>query len=162
MATFSVGSFGSSGSTSFRGESFTPNVAGPDGVGGPGSATTVYLQSASVGYTSSSTAGRAAIAYLYAAVPTLANLNNNGMGSIAQSTTTTDEADLLGTGSYSRTFTFSSIALDPANQYYILFSSNQTLRYATGNPYTGGKAYNTVLAGTTNDVQFSIGMADTV
>lgn len=161
MATFNVGSFSSTGGANLRGQSFTPNVAGPDGSGSPGTATTVYVQSASVGFPSSDTTARATTAYLYSSLPSLSNLNT-GTGSLAVSTNYTDEQDLFGTGTFSRTHMFNNIAIDPTLQYFLLFPSNQIMRFATGSPYSGGKAYNTVLVALTTDVQFTVNMADSV
>lgn len=49
MAVFTVASNASSNSSNTRGQSFAPNVAGPDGTGGPGNATTVYLTAVRIG-----------------------------------------------------------------------------------------------------------------
>ena len=128
MAIFTVGSFSSADPIATIAVRVSPaNVAGSDGTGSPGSANPVYVQSASVGYPTSSTSGRAGTAYLYDAVPLLADLNNGGTGALAASTGTSD-GSLFGTGTHSRTFTFDGVAIDPTKVYYILFATNQNLQ----------------------------------
>jgi len=161
MATFTVGSFSSTNTAQKRGQSFAANVAGPDGTGsGPGTADPVYVQSASVGYPSSSTTGRAATAYLYSSLPTLTDLNA-GTGALATSIGWSD-GNLFGANTYSRTFAFNAVAIDPTATYFILFPANQNLRYASAtNPYSGGTSYSTVLGSeTNNDLQFQVSLTD--
>jgi len=161
MATFTVGSFSSTNSAKKRGQSFAANVAGPDGTGaGPGSANPVYVQSVSVGYPSSSTTGRTGAAYLYSSLPTLSDLNA-GNGCLACSQSTSDE-NLFGANTYSRTFYFSKVSIDPTATYFVLFPCDQSVRYASGtNPYSGGTSYSPILASeTTNDLQFQVSLTD--
>ncbi|MEI8195473.1 MAG: hypothetical protein WCI73_06155 [Phycisphaerae bacterium] len=154
MATFTVASLAFDNAGSYRGQGITPNVAGPDGTGSPGSATSVNLTDFTLGYGTSSTSGRAGVAYLYDTLPTLSNLNS-GIGAIATSSSTTDGND-FGAGSYTRKFHFSgNLSLDPTKVYYVLFPSNQSARYKNPAVYTGGDAYSSTLADTGRNLQFS-------
>ncbi len=161
MTTFSVGSFAASGTNSCYGQSFTPNVPGPNGVGSPGAATSVSLASVSIGYPSSSTTGRATTAYIYTSIPSSSDLST-GTGSLATSdVATTDGSGMFGSSTYSRTFTFTGVPLDPTVTYFVLFPSTQSVRLKTGNPYSGGGLVNTALAVTNNDAQFDVQMSYT-
>ncbi len=162
MATFSVASFAGNASGNNRGQSFTPNVAGPDGSGSPGSASTVYLQTVSIGYPTSDTTNRQTVIYVYDTLPTLVDLNNNGSGSIYKSISYADDTGTFGANTYSRIFSFANYSIDPTKTYYLLFAANQVLRFKTGNPYSGGSLYSTLLAAVANDAQFKVVMADTI
>jgi hypothetical protein len=160
MSAFTVGSFSANTNANKRGQSFTANVAGNDGTGSSGGANPVYVQSASVGYSTSNTTGRAGTAYLYSSLPTLTDLNNSGTGALAASTGHSD-GNVFGTGTFSRTFTFDAVSIDPTAVYYVLFATNQNLRFDTNAPYSGGDLYNTSLGADSSDAQFQVALTTT-
>lgn len=154
MANFTVAMTSTDSTTTARGQSFTPNVPGPNGSGGPGSATEVYLSTFTVGY-DSDTSSRQEIAYLYDYVPTTAQLSA-GVNALLTCSGYTDGSD-FGSGSYTRTFTFTHTnVLDPTKTYYLLFPGNQNLQYTTTSQYSGGKRYNSLISPQSgSDLQFS-------
>ena len=154
MADFTVASTTQDSSATHRGQSLAPNIAGPNGSGGPGTANPVYLEYFNVGYPNGSLTGRAAVCYVYDTLPTLANLNA-GTGAIATSTGTSDGND-FGSGSFTRNFIFGGDSLDPTKTYFILFPADQLLCHKT-NPYSGGVAYTNRLMSTSYDLQFETG-----
>jgi hypothetical protein len=160
MSTFTIGNFSSSAYTTGRGQSFTPNVKG-DGTGVPDGTNPVYLKNVMIAYPTSDTSSRQGRLYLYTSKPSLSDLNNSGTNSLAMSTGYTDENG-FGAGTYTRTFNFSTISLDVASKYYVLFSSNQSLCFASGSPYTGGELLNGALGNTAYDARFQVLVADTM
>jgi hypothetical protein len=154
MATYTIGYNQSSAATYSRGQTFTPNVAGT-GSGIPSGVDPVYLTKITVAYNSSDTSQRANKLYLYSSKPSLTDLNNNGTGNIAESTGYSD-GSAFGTGTYTRTFTFDNFQLALSTKYYYLFATNQTLRYATNNPYSGGEYYSSMLVALSYDAQFEV------
>lgn len=154
MATFTVASLAyDNQNLTHRGQAFTPNVAGPDGTGSPGSATEVFLNDFILGYRAATTTDRAETAYLYDTLPALADLNS-GIGAIDVSSSYTD-GNVFGTDTYTRTFNFSNpVTLDPTKVYYVLFASNQTARYKNTVVYAGGAAYNNYLLDDSKTLQF--------
>ncbi len=156
--SFSVGSFASNGSMDVYGQSFKPNVAGPDGVGSPGTATSVSLQSIVVGYASSITSVRATDCYVYSAALTDENEIGTETNLVAMSSSYTD-GSAFGTGSYTRQFNFSEGLLDPTQTYYFYFDCSQYLRVKSSSPYSGGSLTDdtfTVLS--SYDIQFQVTM----
>jgi hypothetical protein len=158
MSTFTVASFSANANNKSRGQSFVANAAGPNGTGGPGTANPVFVQSASVGYPTANTLGRASAAYLYDTVPTKTDLNA-GTGALFVSTSHTDE-NLFGTGTYSRTFVFGGASIDPTKTYYLLFPSDQNLRYDNTDPYPSGSFYDTSLQAANFTAQFQVSLTD--
>lgn len=157
MADFIVAmtSDGSSSALS-QGQALTPNVAGPNGSGSPGSATAVNLISFTVAFGDSDTDLWPLRAYLYDTLPTVGQLNNDGLYALRYSTSYVD-GSAFGTGTYTRTYTFGEpINIDPTQLHYVLLSSSAYMMYATTSLYSGGKRYNQLLAAQTNsDLQFS-------
>jgi hypothetical protein len=162
MSTITVGSFAFTGTFTSRGQSFTPNVSGPDGAGSVGDDQNVNLDLVTFGYPNATTVNRAGFCYLYDYVPTLADLNNDGTGSLAASTGSSDESTgaVFGANTFSRTWTFEKYQLDPTKKYYLFLGISNSLRGKSGNPYSGGDEYNGTLTAQTNDLQFQVTMDD--
>jgi hypothetical protein len=155
---FSVGSFASNGSMDVYGQSFQPNVAGPDGVGSPGSATSVSLQSIVVGYASSITSVRAIDCYVYSAPLTDEGDIGTGTNLVAESFSYSD-GSAFGAGSFSRQFNFREGLLDPTQTYYFYFDSSQYLRVKSSSPYSGGSLTDDTLTVLSSyDIQFQVNM----
>ncbi len=160
MQAIVVASLATDSSGYVRGESFSPSVAGPDGSGSVGSLQTVYLTSLTIGYATSDTTNRASTLYIYDTLPSLSNLNSHS-GAL-YSSDSTDDGSAFGTGTFTRTFDFNYIGLDPSKTYFFLFATNQNVTLQTGNPYSGGAMESTLLVATNKDLQFQVNMQDSL
>jgi len=150
MTTFSIGSFGATGTNNVRGQAFQANVAGPNGSGSPGQASQVKVKTLSIGYFSSSTSGRTMKLYIYSSP--LGSPDDIGQSTdlVAESNTGAymDGAGLFGTGTYSRQFTAFTqpTAMSASDTYYVYFDRDQSARVNANNPYPGGNCYDLDLA----------------
>jgi hypothetical protein len=161
MSTFTVASFSYDGVSDLGGQSFTPNVPGPNGSGSPGAATQVFIRKISLGYPSANTSGRAQKLYVYSVELTdPAQIGQNDY-LVAESSDngTLDGTNLFGTGTYQRTFNFNAGALVPSSKYYFYFDVDQHLRMKGSAPYAGGNAQDDELNALTNSsAQFQVEM----
>ena len=141
MAIFTVGTYGYDGVDDLGGQSFTPNVPG-DGSGSPGSATQVFVHTFSLGYPSASTTHRARTIYIYSIKLTDPDQigQTEYLVAVSSSGSFDDGTGLFGSGTYQRTFCFSSGALVPGSKYYAYFDIDQVLRVNSNSSYTGGNA----------------------
>jgi hypothetical protein len=142
MATFTVASFSYDGVNDLGGQSFTPDVPGPNGSGSPGGATQVFIRKVSLGYSSANTSGRAQKLYVYSVELTDPAQIGQPDYLVAESSEIgiVDGTNLFGTGTYQRTFNFSAGAMVPNSKYYVYFDVDQHLRIKSGVPYAGGNA----------------------
>ena len=140
MADFTVGVFAYDGFRDLGGQSFTPNVPGPNGTGTPGTATQVFLRSISLGYPNSNTALRTGKIFVYAQELTDPDQIGQLDYLVGQSgTQVIDGTDLFGSGTYYRKFSITA-GLVPSSKYFIYFEDYQSLRYKGSSPYSGGYA----------------------
>jgi hypothetical protein len=157
MSNFSVGCTSRTHSLYALGQSLTPNVAGPSGTGGPGTANPVYLQSLIVGYPDSDTDNRAASCFVYSAPLDDPDKIGSPTNLVATSNSTSD-GSAFGSNSHTRTFNFLGSALNPAGKYYAYFSAVQTASCTPGSPYSGGQLYDDDMGATADCMQFLANM----
>jgi len=158
MADFALGQFASSGTGDIQGQAFRPNVPGPNGSGSPGSATQVFLRNLTIGYNSSNPADRAEKAYIYAVELTSPDQIGKDEYKVAESDNYGDGTGLFGPGTYSRTFHFTGGAYNPALTYYAYFGWDQIANIKSGDPYSGGDAYDADLQEMDASLQFKFDM----
>lgn len=161
MSTFTIGVFAYDGFKDLGGQSFTPNVPGPNGTGGgPGSASQVFIRSVNLGYPNANTSGRATSVLIYSVELTDPTQIGQSDYQVAVSSTENPPVDgsgLFGSGTYSRKFTFDAGALLPGTKYYLYFDTDQVLRFKGSTPYAGGNAEDDSLADLTDaSAQFQI------
>ena len=139
------------------GESFAPNVAGPDGTGGPGSASSVSLETITVGYPSSDVAGRSDDCLIYSVVLDDQSEVGQNASLVGKSGSFTDGSD-FGANSNSRTYTFANVTLDPSKTYYFYFDIDQYLNYEDPSSYSGGHAWDADFFNCPGNLQFQVTM----
>ena len=144
MSTFSVASLATGGSYLFGGLSCTPSVAGPDGSGSPGSATSVNLNSVTLGYPSSDVSIRPQTCYVYSVQITDPDDVGGSTNLVATSSSFSDGSD-FGTNSHTRRWAFNSGSLNPSNTYFVYFDNTPGTNVKSGSPYSGGDAYDDAL-----------------
>jgi hypothetical protein len=161
MATFTVASYSFDGVNDLGGQSFTPNVPGPDGSGDPGSATQVFIRRISLGYPSANTSLRTGKVYIYSVELSDAEQIGQSDYLVAESliNSVVDGTNLFGTGTYQRTFNFNAGIFVPGNKYFIYFEVDQHLRVKSATPYSGGNAQDDQLSDLPAiDAQFQVEM----
>jgi hypothetical protein len=161
MTTFTVALYSYDGVDDLGGQSFTPNVPGPNGSGSPGGATQVFIRKISLGYPSANTSERAEKLYVYSVELTdPAQIGQNDyLVAVSTDSGTLDGTNLFGSGTYQRTFSFNAGALVPNSKYYIYFDVDQHLRIKSAQPYAGGNAQDDQLNDLPNiSVQFQVEM----
>src|SRR5207237_849833 len=122
MTAFSVGSLSTSGNATLAGQSFTPNVPGPNGSGSPGSATQVTLVAITFGFPSSDQSHWPGNCYLFSQPlddPTLAAETTENRIAVNSDFVSGD----LGSGTYSRKFNFQGATLNTGGVYYAYFAN---------------------------------------
>lgn len=158
MAAFSVGSNTTDSVTWIRGLSFTPNVAGPSGTGSPGSATSVALNSLTLGCPSRAAADGAATCYIYSIELESPGDIGSATGLVGQSSCMT-VGSAFGTSSFSSAYIFSNLSLNPSSQYFAYFSDDKEADVDSSCPYTGGSTYDEFMEYGGESPQFLVNMA---
>ncbi|HUO10093.1 MAG TPA: hypothetical protein VM008_17435 [Phycisphaerae bacterium] len=158
MSAFSAGCFSFDFADWLLGFSFTPNVAGPNGSGSPGSASSVSLVSIVVGCPTLPAAQEANTCYIYSVE--LEDPSDIGSsGNLVGQSTSMSTGHALGSTSYSTTYSFSGISLDPTKQYFAYFSADKNTFVDSSSPYTGGTAYDVFLEDDDASPQFQVNMS---
>ena len=139
MANISVASLDFVGSTSMYGQSFTPNVVGPDGVGSVGSATQVALNQITLGYPTPLMSGNSGNMYVFDSPIQDPDDSCSPLGATAVSSSCTD-GSAFGTDSYTRTFSFSNETLQVGHTYYFYLPGADDVQYTSPAAYSGGQA----------------------
>jgi hypothetical protein len=158
MSTVVVASTATSASADYTGQSFTPNVPGPNGTGSIGSATSATLSSITFGYPTSDTDDRAVTAYVHSEALDDPSDVKNLATLVSTSTGTSDANGTFGSGTYSRTFTFPGDTLQVSQKYYIYFAQDQIVCDQPDTPYSGGDALDIYGDPTDECLQFSVSM----
>jgi hypothetical protein len=143
------------------GQSFVPNLAGPNGSGSPGSATSVNLGSITIGFPSASIEIRPTQCFVYSEMLDDQSEVGQAEGRVGVSTGTDDSWTPFGSGTYARTYNFSNpTTLDPTMTYYIYFAAcdEQKVTYVMPNPYNGGTAWDTDFDTGPWSLQFQVAM----
>jgi len=136
MSTFSVGSTNWSTVLAYQGQSFKPNVAGPNGSGTPGSATQAALNSIVFGFDSADPLPSKCFIYSQPLDdPSQAGTDTTYL---LGSSTSTQSGSEFGTGSTTCRFNFSGISLQVGSPYYAYFPEDHALRTQTPRCYSGG------------------------
>ncbi len=137
-SALTVGKFNSTYSNSrLRGQSFTPNVLGPDGSGTAPTSGTADLQSMTFALNNPSDR-TATTLYLFNALPTVAQADT-GTGALFASTGFSDSTGVDPRFGYAtRTFTFTGASLDVSTRYFAVLNQDQNLRSGSPGLYTGG------------------------
>jgi hypothetical protein len=154
---FSVGSYTSSSSLAIGGQSFTPSIAGADGQGSLGSATSSHLESISIGYAAADTTNRSAQCWVYSVMLTDQSQVGQAENLVAASVSFLD-GSAFGSGSCSRTYAFSDATLNVNQTYYVYFQCDQYLRCQNPAPYSGGSAWDADFTAVPYDIQFQVKM----
>jgi len=158
MAAFSVGSFSADVVDWLRGLSFTPNVAGPNGSGSPGTASSVSLISVIVGCPTKAAAEQADTCFIYSVELESVSDIGSSQNCVGQSTSAT-VGSVFGSGGYSTTYAFSNVSLDPTKQYFAYFDANKNTYVDSSSPYTGGTAYDVFMEDDGTSPQFQVNMS---
>lgn len=155
MSDFVVASTAFSTQDEVYGQSFKPNVPGPNGSGSPGAAKKVMINDIIIGFSEADVRDGDYL-YIYDHIPLISQLQT-GQYAIATSDTYVDGQE-FGTGSYTRKFTFTGAwGLDPNTTYYFLFPVVVWPNCNNPQSYSGGTAYSDLLMPLTNsDLQFKI------
>jgi len=158
MGAFSVGSFSTDGDDWLLGFSFTPNVAGPNGTGSPGTATSVTVSTVIVGCPTHAAAETAPDCYIYSIELESSDDIGSSDGLVGQNNSMS-VGNAFGSGSYSTSYGFPGISLDPTKQYFAYFSVKKNTCIDSTRPYTGGTAYDEFMGDDGTSPQFQVNMS---
>lgn len=138
---FIVASLASLPGAILRGQSFTPNNPGPNGIGSPGAATEVRMVRFVLGFYND-TSLRAPTAYIYSAQ--LQGLDQIGQtANLVTRTTEFVDGSAFGQGSFTRSYYFHDPLhprLNVDTTYYVYFDADQPANAMSPNPYSGGQS----------------------